>query len=276
MMNANVISNYLRLKPSLFILPVLLLITIVLLLYGQGALNVNGYTQIQKDSFLSINYSLAQYPNLQLNLTQLGDGLIILSFLTILILYAPKVWEAIISALLVSVLFSSSLKKIFAVPRPAAVFDNENFFIIGKRLAGFNSTPSGHSITTFTVLTVLLFAFMPKKLTHQIIWVSLVIIMGLIFTFTRVGVGAHYPIDVISGSIIGYISGVAGIFISRKYKIWAWVGNRKSYPFFILLFLVCCVILINKITNENLTIYYLSFVSIAFSLYKIIAVYVKK
>lgn len=274
-MNTNIINNYLRLKPHLFILPILLLVIVILLLYSQNALSVNGYTQIQKDSFLIINHNLGQYPNLQFNLTQLGDGLIILSFLSIFIIYAPKIWEAIISGLLVSVLFSNPLKRIFSVPRPAAVFDNDSFIIVGKKLVGFNSSPSGHSITVFTVFTVLLFAFMPKKLEHKFLWFSSVIIIGLIIVSTRVGVGAHYPLDVISGSLIGYISGLAGVFISRKYKIWAWVNNKKSYPFFILLFLVCCVILVNKISHENLTIFYLSLASLLFSLYKITDVYVK-
>jgi membrane-associated phospholipid phosphatase len=209
------------------------------------------------------------------NLTQLGDALIFLSFLGIFIVYAPKIWESLISGLLASLLFSSILKNIFAIPRPAAVFDNNSFVIVGKKLSGFNSCPSGHSITVFTVLTVLLFAFMSQKLKYKITGFALLVITGLTIAFTRVGVGAHYPIDVITGSIIGYISGLAGIFISRKYKIWDWVNNKKYYPIFILLLLACCFILINKIINENLIIFYLSFISLIISLYIIIDVYAK-
>lgn len=136
--------------------------------------------------------------------------------------------------------------------------------------------PSGHSITIFTILTVLLFSFMPKKLKLKIPWIFLIITTGLIIAFTRVGVGAHHPIDVILGSIIGYISGLLGIFISQKYRIWNWINNKKYYPIFILLFLICCVSLIFRIINENLVIFYLAFISLAVSLYKITAVYVKK
>lgn len=272
----NIINNYSRLKALLLILPVFLLISIVLLLYSQDALRVDRYIQIQKETFFFINSNLGQYPALQFNLTQLGDALIFLSFLSIFIVYAPKIWETLIPGLLVSALFSCSLKKIFAVPRPAAVFNSNSFIIVGKKLSGFNSLPSGHSITIFTILTVLLFAFTPQKLKYKILFFLSIIIIGLVLVFTRVGVGAHYPLDVIVGSIIGYISGLIGIFISRKYKIFSWVSNKKCFPVFILLFLIGSIILINKIINGNLVIFYLAFASLVVSLYKIIAIYAKK
>lgn len=275
-MSTNIIKNCSGLRASLFFLPVFLLIAIAAFLYSRNALCIDGYIQIQKDSFFYINHYLGQHPNLQFNLTQLGDGLIFLSFLSIFIVYSPKIWASLISGLLVSLLFSGVTKKIFAIPRPAAVFDNNSFIIIGKKLAGFNSLPSGHSVTVFTVLTVLLFAFMPQKSKYKIIWSLFLVITGLTLAFTRVGVGAHYPIDVIAGCIIGYICGLAGIFISRKYKIDAWVNNKKYYLFFILLLLICCTLLINKIINENLIIFYLSFTSLIISLYKTISVYAKK
>ncbi len=88
--------------------------------------------------------------------------------------------------------------------------------IIGRKLTGHNSLPFGYSITVFTVLAVLLFSFMPKSLKYKSIWYLAVIAVGLILVFTRVAVRAHYPLDVIASSIIGYISGLAGIFISRN------------------------------------------------------------
>jgi membrane-associated phospholipid phosphatase len=275
-MNINSINNFSRLKPSLFFLPLFILITIVLFLYMEDALNVANYIQIQKNGFFFINSKLSQFPHTLYNLTQLGDELILLSFLSLFIVYAPKIWECLLSASLVSAIFSNLLKQIFAVPRPAAVFDNNSFVIIGKALTGHTSLPSGHSITVFTILTVLLFAFMPKKLNYKILWIFPIISIGLLLVFTRVGVGAHYPLDVIIGCIIGYISGLLGIFINEKYKIWTWINNKKYYPIFILLFLVGCISLINKIMNENLIIFYLALISLVVSLYKISMLYVKK
>ncbi len=275
-MNTNIINNYSKLKPSLFFLPLFFLVAIVLFLYNKDALHVDTYVQVQKNCFILLNATLSQFPNTVYNLTQLGDTFIILAFVSIFLLYAPKIWECLLSASLVSAIFSSLLKNLFSIPRPAEIIDNNGFVIIGKTLTGYSSLPSGHSITVFTILTVCMFAFMPTKLNYKILWYLFIIIIGLILVFTRVAVGAHFPLDVIVGSIIGYLSGLIGIFISRKYTIWAWVNNKKYYPIFIVLFLICSIVLINKIMHENLIVFYLAFISLIVSLYKIMYVYFKK
>ena len=275
-MNAKVIVNFSKLKISLFLVPAFLLIAIVIFLGSQNALTVDGYVQIQKECFYFINQHLGQYPTTEINLTQIGDASVFLSFLIIFLLYAPKIWEALISASLVSLVFSNVLKNIFDIPRPAQIFDNESFIIVGKTAVGFSSLPSGHSITIFTTLTILLYAFMPKKFTSKFLWVFFIIILGLIIASSRVGVGAHHPLDVIFGSIIGYISGLIGIFISQKYRIWSWVNNKKFYPIFIVAILGCAASIINKISTENLFIFYLALIFLVVSLYKIVLVYVKK
>ncbi len=275
-MNEKVISNYSKLKPSLFFLPVVLLSAIVLFLYTQDSLSADKYVQIQKKVFFFINYNLGQFPNILYNVTQLGDASIALSLLSIFIVYAPKMWEALISASLISLIFSSVLKNIFSVPRPAVVFDNSTFTIIGNTAVGHASLPSGHSITVFTILTILMFAFMPKKVDVKILWFFLTVVIGLMIAFTRVGVGAHYPLDVITGSIIGYISALIGIFINRKFPVWTWINNKKFYPVFIVLILISCISLISRIIDEGLVIYYFTLISLIVPLYKITYAVVKK
>lgn len=275
-MNNYVINNCIKLKYALLITPLFFLTVIILFLYLKNALQVDQYILIQSDFFYFLNATLSQFPTIIVNLTQLGDEIVTLSLLSIFVLYAPKVWEALISSSLVSCIFTSSLKKIFAVPRPAAVFDPHSFVIIGKTLNGHNSLPSGHSVTIFTILTVLLFAFMPKKLNYKILWYLFIIGMGLILVLTRVGVGAHYPLDTIIGGIIGYVSGLLGIFINKKYAIWTWVNQKKYYPIFILFFLICIMSVISKIMDQNLFIFYVALASLIISLYKIIYVYNKK
>jgi membrane-associated phospholipid phosphatase len=275
-MNKTVSSNYSKLTLSLFYLPLFLFILIVFFLYKEDALRTDSYIQIQKNYFFFLNSKLSQFPNVQYNLTQLGDTLIFFSFLTIFIVYIPEIWEVLITASLVSALFSNLFKSLFAVPRPAATFDKNSFVIIGETLSGHNSLPSGHSITVFTTLTVLMFALMPKETKFKVLWCFFVVIIGLFLVFTRVGVGAHYPLDVLIGGLIGYISGLVGIFINRRYNIWAWIKDKKYYPIFILLLSVSCFVLINKIIDEPLVIFYLSLISLIASLYIITKFYVKK
>ncbi len=275
-MNKTVADNFAKLKASAILIPLGLAIVILLFLYWQHALNAAAYVAVQKNTFIAVNAALSKYPVILYNITQLGDELIFLSFCAILLLYAPLVWEAMISASLVSLVISNVLKNFFAIPRPAAVLDHHSFVIIGRTLSGHNSLPSGHSITVFTLLTVLGYAFLSKQTRNHFLWVLLIIITGLLIVITRVGVGAHYPLDVLVGSVAGFSSGLIGIFIARKYPIWRWLYYPKNYLLLMALLLVCCIVVISKIFQENLLVYYFSTVSLLYAIYKVAHVYFKK
>jgi membrane-associated phospholipid phosphatase len=210
------------------------------------------------------------------NLTQLGDALIFLSILSMFLIYAPIIWESLLSASLFTLLISALLKNFFAVPRPAAFLNNSSFVIIGEKLPGYSSLPSGHSITIFTTLTVLLFAFIPQKTNQRYLYFFLFILTGLSLAFTRVGIGAHYPLDVLVGAAIGYLCGLAGIFFSRSVKLWGWLGNKKYYPVLFLLLIAAGILLIMRIADHHLPIFYFALTSLIFSLYKMTDVYFKK
>jgi len=272
----SVVQNFSKANLSLLLVPFLVLLFIVFFLYNNSAFTIDAYVNIQKDLFFYLNSKLAQLPNLQFNMTQLGDALIILPLITIFLVYAPKLWGAVISSSLISLLVSFLLKKLFAVPRPAAMFDNDSFVIIGKTLSGATSLPSGHSITTFTTITIVLFAFMPKDFKAKALWSLSILILGLIISFSRVGVGAHYPLDVLIGSTIGYISALLGIFITNKVKWWSWIKNKKYYPIFMLLLTIWIVAIAKKIVDTNLIIFYFSIGSLVSTLYLMTRMYVKK
>ena len=275
-LNTFVGNNFNDLRFSYFFFPFILLLLIVIFLFIENAFSVEVYTQIQKESFIYLNYQLSKFPYFQFNLTQLGDVIIFLPFLTVFIVYAPKLWHALLSSLLVSGIISFLLKNLFAIPRPAAVFDNDNFLIIGNVLSGNSSLPSGHSIATFTILTSVFFGFIPKELRFKIIWFFSTLVVGLIIVFTRVGVGAHYPLDVIIGSIIGSISALAGIFINKNYNPWIGIGNKKNYPVLGFVMFIWAIVLINKIIATHLMVFYFSLANLVITLFIIINIYVKK
>lgn len=276
-MNNIIENNYGKLKLSLFYLPLFLCISIAVFLYKNDALHVDSLIQIQKEWFYYLNGHLSKFRHLQYNLTQLGDAFIILSLMTPFIVYAPKLMEALISASIISALLSSLLKAIFAVPRPAAVLHQDTFVIIGNVLQSLTSSlPSGHAITIFTFLTILMFGFMPKKKGNKFLWFFSFTFIGLLLAFTRVAIGAHFPIDVVVGSIVGNISGLLGIFLNRKINIWKWISNKKYYPLFIGLFVLALVKIVTKIIDENLLIFYFVLSILIFSLIVIVKSYAKR
>lgn len=272
--NQYVASNYSRLRPALFILPAAILALIAGLLYAYDSLSPERYVEFQREAFFSINTKLSQYPTLQHNLTQMGNALISLSFLTIFVLYAPRMWGALASASILSTIISNLLKRLLSVPRPATVFDNDTFTIIGEHIHGYASCPSGHSITVFTTLTILMFAFMPQKAGAKSLWCLAVVAVGLILASSRVGVGAHHPLDVLIGSTLGFLSGLLGIFLDRRFPVlFSWIANRRLLPIFILLFLGSAVAVVNKVLQTNLIIFYLSLISLIVSLYAVSKTY---
>jgi len=270
MMNNLIDTNFSKVKLSLFYVPSILLFILAVFLCSHHIWAVDSYISVQKEAFLELNLILSHYPKWMENLTQLGDALVILSFLSSLLIVTPRICGPLVLGSLISAVFCCPLKWLFRVPRPAAVLDTDNFVIIGKKLVGSNSLPSGHAITAFMTLTIVLIAFMPKRELKKLIWILVFIIFSTGISITRVGVGAHYILDVTIGGIIGYVSAVTGIIFSQKYNLWKLISQKQYDVFLIVLLLVCCGILFQKIIDQQLPVFYLSFVSLCISLYLVI------
>ncbi|MEO6348676.1 MAG: phosphatase PAP2 family protein [Aquaticitalea sp.] len=276
-LDSRVVNNFRNVKLWWLIPPFLLLILFFLYFsFSEGTNFVDDYAGSQKNLFFFLNGKLSEYPNFQINVTQLGDALIFFPLLIIFLYYAPKLWQALLTSSIISLLVSAACKRIFDVPRPADMFDNDSFVIIGKRLAGATSLPSGHSITAIMIITILLYAFMPKKSFYKILWFFLMFTIGLIIVFSRVGIGAHYPFDVIIGSAIGYIAAIIGIKVNNNVRWLDWIEDKRFYPIFILLLLIWTFLIVRKIVALNLLIFYLPLVPLVVTLFIITNVYVKK
>lgn len=275
-MNDIIIKNYEKIEWKALSFPVILFLLGIIFLYWNDALTANSYVEIQKEAFYFLNEKLSQYPDLQNNITQLGDAFVILSLLSILWLYAPRLWEALLFSAIYSLIFSGLLKEYFDVPRPVTAYGEASLVVIGQERVGFSSFPSGHSITVFASLVPVLFAFLPQRKICKILFFSGIIGLGLIFTFSRVAVGAHHPLDVLSGAIIGSFCAILGIISANKYRLFRWVSNEKYYFVMIFLFFGSACYLIYKIYHENLLVFYISLCSLVISEYLILRKYVKK
>jgi len=128
-------------------------------------------------------------------LSNLGDGIIaVLLSLWLLLGNSRKGIIGIVSLLVLMVLVQS-LKRYFDMPRPAAVFDSLK--VIGPVLHR-HSFPSGHSATIWAMVTLLLI----DKKTHGFV----LVLLGILGSFARVYVGAHFPFDVAVGALVGIAS----------------------------------------------------------------------
>ena len=272
-----VVNNFKKVKLWLLIPPFLLLILFFLFFsFSEGTNFVDEYVESQKSLFFLLNSTSSGYPNLLFNITQLGDALIFFPLLIVFLFYAPKLWEVLLTSSIITLAVSAYLKVYLVVPRPACVFDNYSFVILGKVLTGNTSLPSGHSMTAFMAISLLLFAFMPEKKSYKIVWSFLILTIGFIIAFSRVGVGAHYPFDVIIGIVIGFIATIIGIQVNNNLRWLAWVKNKRFHPIFMLLLLIWIFLVVKEIINHNLPIFYLSLMSLVVTLFLITNAYVKK
>jgi membrane-associated phospholipid phosphatase len=182
--------------------------------------------------FLSLNTAAWRWlpPAVLSCATILGQGLSAAMLLSPALLRAPNQVMAGLLAAPVAMVLSWLLKGLIDSPRPAAVLDPGSIHIVGMRLAAHNSFPSGHSITAFLVVSVLL-AARPR-------WPAAVAIagVGIAVALSRVAVGAHWPSDVLAGAGLGLLAGVAGSEMSLRWGI----GSRPlARPLLALVVLAC-------------------------------------
>ena len=228
------------------------------------------YPQINKDIFIAINALWQHSPTLAHNLTQLGDASVLFAFLLCFVLIAPKFWEGLIAGSLFSLVITHFLKAIYAMPRPARAFGENAFNIIGEKLMGANSLPSGHTTTIFTTLCVLLIAFMPRNFKWRLPFIVGIVLLGAFVGLSRVGVGAHYPLDVLAGALLGCVCGVFGVLVASKTRIFAWVDSRLGLLAFALFSAICVVMVLKFINKYNLFILYLALFSALYYLFAIL------
>jgi membrane-associated phospholipid phosphatase len=196
--------------------------------------------QTDRALFLSINDAAWRWlpPALPSCVTILGHGL------SAVMLLAPTLTRSagyVLAGLYASplgLLLSRVPKALIDSPRPAAALDPASIHITGIHLAGHNSFPSGHAITAFLVVAVLLTGdgVTRPRLPSAIA----IVLMGLAVALSRVAVGAHWPSDALAGAGLGLLAGLAGAQAQQRWRIASTPAVRVSLA---LLVLVCAAIL---------------------------------
>ena len=139
--------------------------------------------------------------------TWLGDGWVVIPVVgAVLIIFTPRsilartLLIAAIAGTLTGVC-NTQIKRIIARPRPLVYFaassatgDSGQVHVLGERLRQ-NSFPSGHTATAFAAATIV-FLLLKRKF-------FLVFIPAFIVAYSRVYVGAHFPLDIAGGALLG-------------------------------------------------------------------------
>lgn len=181
---------------------VILLIPLIATLY---------FPELNRESFLFINQWGSSFPNfVWSNITLLGDGLWALGLMSIGVFIAHSknplgsrslAAAAVVGGVVLGVVVQV-LKRSFDIERPARVFTNTDIHIIGEALS-FNSFPSGHSATIFYMAAILLAYFGIRSISLMVTLLSVAAIVAL----SRITTGVHFPADILSGSLLGWIFG---------------------------------------------------------------------
>jgi undecaprenyl-diphosphatase len=142
------------------------------------------------------NLSGSWFDNLAILFTYIGEIYIIYLFaLALFIKKDKKAALYLLPALILNTLLTGILKYGINRPRPFQALGQESLIH-----ATSPSFPSGHTSRTFVLATVLS-KFHPKFAKYLY---SFAIIMAL----SRVYIGVHYPLDIISGAILGISVGM--------------------------------------------------------------------
>lgn len=163
------------------------------------------------DLFRAINHMTSRAPDeIWVIFNFLGNGWSLFALVSPVLVFAPRVMLSGLCAGAVAGILARSLKLIFALPRPAGVLDPASFHIIGKPLTAM-AMPSGHTLTAFAIATAFFFGLEPDR-RAKFAWIF---VLAGFAGLARIGVGAHWPSDVMVGSAVGLFSGVAGASIAR-------------------------------------------------------------
>jgi membrane-associated phospholipid phosphatase len=143
-----------------------------------------------------------------------ADGWVWIPYLLVVVVLLKKDVKLIILNFLLSTLITQIPKRLFwdTISRPIAsgMPLNEIHTVPGVVMHSWNSFPSGHTATAFTLFLLTIFLF-PTK------WIFTIgAIFAMICAYSRVYLGQHFPMDLGGGMLVAVISMQLSILIHQK------------------------------------------------------------
>lgn len=179
--------------------------------------------------FLDLNSWAARGPAAPWEwLTALGDAL---TALCILLMFAKRRPDIVLSGMVAALLATVAIhvvKHALDLPRPLVVLGDE-VHVIGGTVTK-HAFPSGHTATAFTLIGILAAYVRTRALLLGLL------VLATLVGLSRIAVGAHWPQDVAGGAAIGWLSGLAGVYLVR---LWGWQARPRTHAAIRLLLLLC-------------------------------------
>jgi undecaprenyl-diphosphatase len=178
--------------------------------------------ELDKELLLFFNgHNLPWLDPVMLFMTETFVWLPLYLFLIYLIVrdYKKEAWTVLIGVavtiLLSDQITSSLMKPYFARLRPSQDPLMEGLVhLVNGYKGGKYGFASSHAANTFGTATFFWLLFGTKRK-----WVMVLFLWAALMTYTRLYLGVHYPGDILVGSLIGVLSGVAG------YRAHVWLAK---------------------------------------------------
>lgn len=168
-------------------------------------------------------------PGLWANLTSMGEGLIVLSLAGLVAIRWPAAAWSILIGGVIGTLIVHGIKEAVGESRPALVLPPDSLTIIGPRLTVV-SFPSGHTATITSFATIVFLHARRAWLT--VLLLTLVLLVGI----SRMAVGAHWPIDVLAGWLVGMLIAVISFVLAERWTF----GLKVPVQYAIILLSILC------------------------------------
>lgn len=169
----------------------------------------------RKAIFLLLNHDLGPIADhFFKTLTLFAEGWIWIPYFIIVYGWLKKDARFILINFVLSTLFTQVPKNIFfdAVSRPIAsgMPASEIHTVVGVEMHSWNSFPSGHTATAFTLYILSTYLF-----PHKIIF-YLGLLYAILSGYARVYLGQHFPMDIGGGILVAILSLQISIFMNNR------------------------------------------------------------
>jgi membrane-associated phospholipid phosphatase len=211
-----------------------------------------------------------------INITVLGDTLVLLCLMAPLLAYRPQWVYGFIAAIPLGGLLSSVLKKLFNAPRPGDLLTLSDYHALSDVLTG-HSFPSGHCITAFAMASVIWACLRNEEKNAAHLWIKTTVLsVALLIGCSRVALGVHWPIDVIAGACVGWMAGLSGFMLMHSFSQFWQLTTVKWTVMFSLLCIAFFLHIRTQATPFGQFSIYFSLISVAYALWTLSSVALKK